>query len=215
MINLPFVEPNTKNQLQKNNNKTPNKLQQQPRKITQLKKPVIEIIQPDPVEPIIEQQQPTEKKASTGFGFGVAFRISKLLGKLHSNRSNSAEKLHTVPEYSHSMDTINNEETNAAGGLKRSASDNPIYRKIALEKSTNNISAPKTGNGCIKPELEMISPPGTVPENVNEEKPPVVTVFRSARPFSSRLSGLSINRFLFQLFHEFIYKKFVKLPHEF
>ena len=204
MINLPFVEPNSKNQLQKNNNKTPNKLQQQPRKITQLKKPVIEIIQPDPVEPIIEQQQQTEKKA-TGFGFGVAFRISKLLGKLHSNRSNSAEKLHTVPEYSHSMDTINNEETNAEGGLKRSASDNPIYRKIALEKSATNISTTKTGNGCIKPELEIISPPGTVPENVNEEKPPVVTVFRSARPFSSRLSGLSINRFLFQLFHEFIY----------
>ena len=205
MINLPFVEPNTKNQLQKNNNKTPNKLQQhQPRKFTQLKKPVIEIIQPDPVEPIIEQQQSTEKKAS-GFGFGVAFRISKLLGKLHSNRSNSAEKLHTVPEYSHSMDTINNEETNTAGGLKRSASDNPIFRRIALEKSTNDISAPKTGNGCIQPEHEIISPPGTVPENVNEDKPPIVTVFRSARPFSSRLSGLSINRFLLQ-FHE-IFKK--------
>ena len=207
MINLPFVEPNSKNQLQKNNNKTPNKLQQQqPRKFTQLKKPVIEIIQPDPVEPIIEQQQTTEKKASTGFGFGVAFRISKLLGKLHSNRSNSAEKLHTVPEYSHSMDTINNEETHATGGLKRSASDNPIYRKMALEKSpTTNISTTKTGNGCIKPELEIISPPGTVPENVNEEKPPVVTVFRSARPFSSRLSGLSINRFLLQ-FHVFFIK---------
>ena len=55
MINLPFVEPNSKNQLQqKNNNKTtPKKLQQQqPRKLAQLKKPAIEIIQADPVEPI-------------------------------------------------------------------------------------------------------------------------------------------------------------------
>ena len=94
------------------------------------------------------------------------------------------------------MADINN-ETHCA--LKRSASDNPIHRKIHLESS----SILKTGTGNnTKPELEIISPPGTVPENVNEEKPPVVTVFRSARPFSSRLSGLSINRFLLQ-FHEF------------
>ena len=48
MINLPFVEPNSKNQLQ-NNNKTANKLQ--PRRLAQLK-PAKEIIQADPVEPI-------------------------------------------------------------------------------------------------------------------------------------------------------------------
>ena len=60
----------------------------------------------------------------------------------------------------------------------------PVHRKIILE------STPKAG----APELEIISPPGTVPEKVEEPEKPPVTTFRSARPFSSRLSGLSINR---------------------
>ena len=100
------------------------------------------------------------------------------MGKLHSNRRNSAEKLHTVPEYSN-MDI--NRETD---GQKNYLKNNPVHRKIILE------STPKAG----APELEIISPPGTVPEKVEEPEKPPVTTFRSARPFSSRLSGLSINR---------------------
>ena len=70
-------------------------------------------------------------------------------------------------------------------GQKKYLKNNPVHRKIILE------STPKAG---APPELEIISPPGTVPEKVEEPEKPPVTTFRSARPFSSRLSGLSINR---------------------